>query len=176
MYVERKDPESVKAPSILHNVADIPNGVTVKTTGLASGELPEATPLYPDTDGLYSPVATSKVVETAASNAVNYSVAKGHQFKVGQKIYKDASTTVDISAINTTDAGKDVITVSATLGAKAVGDVLTQGALPKAVAITGSSATIESGKNLFVPALVIAVVNKNITPQPANKPDGVYYV
>jgi hypothetical protein len=176
MYFERKDPDSVKAPAILHNIADIPNGVTIKTTGLTPGELPDATPIYPDSEGLYSLVATVKVVETAAANAVNYSVAKGHQFKVGQKIYKDASTNVDISAINTTDATKDVITVSATLGAKAIGANLTQGNLPKAVAITGSPATIEAGKNLFVPAVVIGVVNKNIMPQPDNKPDGIQYV
>lgn len=176
MYIERKQPEESQVVAILHNIADIPNGVTVKTTGLSSGDLPDATPLYPITDGLYSIVASAKTVETAAANAVNYSVAKGHQFKVGQKIYKDASTNVDISAISSTDPAKDVITVSATLGAKAVGDLLSQGDLPKAIAVTGSWATIEVGKNLFVPAIVIGVVNKNISPEPANKPAGVHYV
>lgn len=175
MYIERKQ-EETPANSFYHKVADIPNGVTIKTSGLTVGVvIPEATPLYPDTDGLYSPVGTGRIVEVAVSNAVNYSVAKGHLFKVGQKLYKDATTTVDISAINTTDLSKDVITVSATLGAKTVGNVITQGDLTKSVVVTGESHTVETGKNVFTSAWVIAVINKNMSPEPANKPDGVYY-
>lgn len=176
MYIERKQPEESKVVAILHNIADIPNGVTIKTSGLAPGELPDATPVYPSTDGMYEIVGSAKVVETAASNAVNYAVAKGHQLKVGQKVYKDANTDVDISAIDSSNAAKDVITLSATIGAKAVGATLSQGNLPKAVAITGSYATIETGRNLFVSAIVIGVVNKKISPEPANKPAGIQYV
>ncbi len=177
MYIERKQPEGTPAAAILHNIADIPGGVTIKTSDLVPGDLPEATPVYKDSaSGLYLVVATGKLVETAAAAATTYAVAKGHQLKVGQKLYKDAANTVDITAIDKTDAAKDVVTVSATLGAKAVGSLLTQGALPKAVAITGSAGTIETGKNLFLPATVIGVVSKNIFPQPDNKPDGIQYV
>lgn len=175
MYIERKQ-EETPANSFYHKVADIPNGVTIKTAGLTSGTvIPEATPLYPDTDGMFSPVGVAKIVETAAANAVNYSIAKGHVLKVGQKLQKDASTSVDISAINTSDTSKDVVTVSATLGAKTIGSVVTQGDLAKSVAVTGESHTVETGKNVFTSAWVIAVVNKNMSPEPANKPDGVYY-
>lgn len=176
MYIERKQ-EETPATSILHKVADIPNGVTIKTTGLATGTvIPEATPLYVASEGLYAALATAKIVEVAAANAVNYSVAKGHMLLVGQKIYKDATTNVDISAINTTDATKDVITVSATLGAKALGALLSQGGVSPSVAITGESHTVQVGRNEFSSAWVIAVVNKNMSPEPANKPPLVQYV
>lgn len=176
MYIERKQ-EETPATSILHKVADIPNGVTIKTTGLLAGTvIAEATPVYPDANGLYAALGTAKVVETAAANAVNYSVAKGHNFLVGQKIYKDDSTNVDISAINTSNVDKDVITVSATLGAKAIGAKLTEGDAPSAIAITGEPHTVEIGKNVFASAWVIAVVNKNMSPEPANKPPLVQYV
>lgn len=176
MYIERKQ-EETPATSILHKVADIPNGVTIKTTGLAVGTvIAEATPVYQDSNGLYAALGTAKVIETAAANAVNYSVAKGHNLIVGQKIYKDESTDVDISAINTAGADKDVITVSATLGAKAIGAKLSQGGVADAIAITGESHTVEANKNVFASAWVIAVVNKNMSPEPANKPAGVYYV
>ncbi|TDX83984.1 hypothetical protein [Epilithonimonas xixisoli] len=176
MYIERKQ-EETPATSILHKVADIPNGVTIKTTGLANGTvIAEATPLYPDANGLYAVLGTAKVVEVAAANAVNYSVAKGHTLLVGQKLYKDASTNVDISAINTTDPTKDVVTVSATLGAKAIGGLLSQGNVAQSVAITGESHTVQAGRNVFASGWVIAVVNKNMSPEPANKPALVQYV
>lgn len=176
MYIERKQ-EETPATSILHKVADIPNGVTIKTSGLLAGTvISEATPLYLDSGGLYAAIGTARVVENAAANAVNYSVAKGHNFLVGQKIYKDDATDVDISAINTSNADKDIITVSATLGVKAVGSKLTQGDVAKTIAITGEPHTVETGKNIFSSAWVIAVVNKNMSPEPANKPPLVLYV
>lgn len=175
MHIERKQ-EETPAVSFYHKVADIPNGVTIKTQDFVPGTIiPEVSPIYTDNDGLYSVVGVARVVETAAANAVNYSVAKGHTLKVGQKLIKDGSTNVDISAINTTNTEKDVVTVSATLGAKSIGSVVTQGDLPKPVAVTGEAHIVETGKNIFSSAWVIAVINKNMSPEPASKPDGVYY-
>ena len=175
MYIERKQ-EETPAVSFYHKIADIPNGVTIKTQGITNGTvIPEGSPVYADNDGLYSIVGVANVVEVAASNAVNYSVAKGSILKVGQKLIKDSSTSVDITSINTTDPTKDIITVSATIGAKTIGSVLTQGELPKPVAVTGELHTVETGKNIFSSAWVIAVINKNMSPEPASKPDGVYY-
>ena len=43
MYIERRQEEGPQKIAILHKVADIPGGVTVKTTGLTASILPEAT-------------------------------------------------------------------------------------------------------------------------------------
>lgn len=176
MYIERRQEEGPQKIAILHKVADIPGGVTVKTSGLTAPILPEATPLVPGQNGLWNPVATAVVVETAAADATTYTVKKGHLFIVGSKINKSGNTNVTVTAIDSSDPVKDIITVDATLAAKAVGAVLTEGGLGKPVAISGESLNIKKGENLFASAWVIAVVNSAIQPEPGSKPDGVYYV
>lgn len=169
--------ESRASIAFYHKVADIPGGATVKTAGYANGgTIPEATPLYVGDNGLYNAAATAKIVETAAADATIYSVAKGSLFAVGDKVQKTATTSVNITAINTTDPNKDVITVDATLGAKNAGDFVGQFYTGNPVAVTGEAVTFKKGDNVFVSAWVIAVINKNIMPEPASKPAGVIYV
>lgn len=178
LKIERVPEEGGNRSGIYHRIADRPNGVTVITTGFPSGvtKLPEGTLLTEAENGLYAVTTTAKVVETAAASATDYTVAKGSAYKVGSKIIKNSSTSVNVTAINTSDANKDVITVDATLGAKAIGDTLTEKASKDPVAITGEEVAVIVGENLFVSAWVIAVVNKNIIPEPAVKPAGVLYV
>ena len=173
MNIERLTEEATST-SIYHKVADIPNGATVRTAGLTAKFLPEATLLAVGTNGLYNPIASAKVVEAAGAAAVTYSVEKGHLFKVGGKIAKTSSTSVNITAIDATDANKDVITVDATLGVRAIGSGVAGDGVP--VAITGERAKIKPGNNLFSSAWVIAVVNKNMVPEPVVKPAGILYV
>lgn len=169
--------ESKQSIAFYHKVADIPAGVTVKTSGLGSGTIPEATPLYVADNGLYAPAASAKVLETADASAVKYAVAKGSLFKVGDKVQKTATTSVNITGVDTTtDANKDYITLDATLGAKNPGDFLGQFLTGTPVAVTGEAVTFKKGDNVLVSAWVIAVVNKNIMPEPASKPAGVLYV
>lgn len=169
--------ESRQTSAFYHKVADIPAGVTIKTSGYANGgTIPEASTLYPAENGLYAVSATAKVTETANADAVTYAVAKGSLLKVGDKLQKTKTTSVTITAINNADANKDVITVDATLGAKNAGDALGQYYAGEPVAITGEAVTFRKGDNVLVSAWVIAVVNKNIVPEPASKPAGVLYV
>ena len=176
--IERTPEEGGNRSGIYHRIADRPNGVTIKTTGFPMGVkmLPEGTLLTEAENGLYAVTTTAKVVEVAGGSATDYAVAKGSAYIVGSKIIKNSSTSVNVTAINTADANKDVITGDATLGAKAVGDTLTEKSTKDPVAITGEEVAVVAGENCFASAWVIAVVNKNIIAEPAVKPAGVIYV
>ena len=176
MNIERRQEEGAQKIAILHKVADIPGGVTVKTAGLSAGLLPEATLLAKGSGGLYEVIPTAVMAEDANGTATTYAVKKGHLFKVGDKINKSGSTNVNITGIDTSDSAKDIITVDATLGARAANAALTAGGTGAPVAITGEVHQIKAGQNLFVSAWVIAVVNGKIQPEPSVKPAGVIYV
>ena len=176
MHIERRQQDAAKKNAIFHKIADLPGGVTVETTGLTAEIIPEATLLTPGTGGKWKTIAEAVVLEVASASATDYVVKKGHLFKVEDKILKSGSTTVNITAINTTDANKDTITVDATLGAKAVGDSLVEGGKGNAVGITGEDVVIKTGANAWVSCWVNAVINSAIKPEPANKPTGVIYV
>ncbi len=177
MKIERTV-EEAQGSAIYHRIADIPNGVAVKTANFPDNltVLPEATPLYEDAEGLYGALATAKVVETAAADAVTYAVAKGSLFVVGSKIVKTTSVSVNVTAIDYSNADKDVITVDATLGAKAVGALLTEKVTASVVGITGEAKKTSKNSNCFVSCWVNAVVNKKIVAEPANKAPSVLYV
>lgn len=128
MRIDRKkDNRTVHACT--HNLADIPNGVTVSTADLIPGvPLLEGTPLGKDVAGIYHAVKTAKVSEAATNTATTYKVAKGHHFKVGDFVmFKTGAKSYAITAIDTTAKTHDTITVGTTLGADIpVGGVLTQ--------------------------------------------------
>lgn len=68
-------------------------------------------------------VKTAKVVEAANGTATSYKVAKGHIFAVGGNFGGK-----EITAIDTTNADYDTITVAATIGtAQVLGAVVTDG-------------------------------------------------
>lgn len=175
MNIVRTSEETPKIV-IQHKVADIRGGVTVTTSNLTASVLPEATLLALGANGKYVPIAVAKVVEAANASATTYAVAKGHLFVVGGKVWKNSTTTVTITAIDTSDESKDVITVDATLGARTVDSALTAGGLGEAIAITGETQKIRKGFNLFASAWVIAVVDKKMVTVPDYKPASVLYV
>ena len=156
---------------ILHRVADIPGGVTVSVANLGGSALFEGTPIGKGSNGLYTVCKTAQVITEAAAEATTYEVAKGHHFKVGDRFATAACNGQVITAIDKTDASKDVITVEATLGAKvnagtcafeSSGANKTLKVTP--VAIAGTNSDVENGDNLFVDAWVIGVVNAATTP------------
>ena len=175
MNIVRTSEETPKIV-IQHKIADIPGGVTVKTSNLTATVLPEATPLAVGADGKYVVVAVAKVVEAAGASATTYSVAKGHLFVVGDKVWKTSSVNVNITAIDTSNADKDIITVDATLGARAAGSSLTAGGLGEIVAIAGETQKIRKGFNLFASAWTFAQVNKALVTVPDYKPATILYV
>jgi hypothetical protein len=98
--------------------------------------------------GINESTRKAKVVKTAQlhANALNsdtdYQVEKGHHFKVGDKVGKtEGGAAYAITAIDTSNADYDVITVGTTLGvALTAGDVLFEssasGGSAAAVAVT----------------------------------------
>ena len=164
-----KDNRVVKC--ILHRIADIPGGVTVKTANLGGTALFEGTPIGKGKDGVFEVCKTAQIVTQAEANATTYEVAKGHHFKVGDRFATDACNGQTISAIDKSDATKDIITVGATLGAvvkagtcafESSGANKTLKVVPCAIA--GSNEDVEQGSNLFVSAWVHAVVRESNAP------------
>ena len=161
--------------SILHRVADIPGGVSLKTADLGGAALLEGSPIGPlgDGSGLYGVTKTAKVVTEAANNATTYEVAKGHHFKVGDYFAVTGANGKQITAIDkTTNADKDVITLSATLGVVVAVDTVAfqsegaNGTLKVTpICVVGSSYDIETTSNLFVDAWLIAVVKETVAPK-----------
>lgn len=164
-----KDNRVVKC--ILHRIADIPGGVTVKTANLGGTALFEGTPIGKGKDGVFEVCKTAQIVTQAEANATTYEVAKGHHFKVGDLFATDACSGQPISAIDKSDAIKDIITVGATLGAvvkagtcafESSGANKTLKVVP--VAIAGSNEDVDANSNLFVSAWVHAVVRESNAP------------
>lgn len=128
MRIKREQDERT-AHACTHNLADVPNGVTVSVADLIPGvPLREGAIIAPDEAGFYHLVKTAEVVEAATATATDYKVAKGHHFKVGDFVmFKTGAKSYAITAIDTTPATFDTITVGTTLGAAIpVGGTLTQ--------------------------------------------------
>ena len=165
----RKDKRVVKC--VLHRTADIPGGVGVSTANLGGSALLEGTPIGKGKNGLYEVCKTAKILTKAENNATTYEVAKGHHFKVGDRFAANDCNGQTITAIDKTNAAKDIITVSETLGKVVnVGDCAfeSNGANTKLkvmpVAIAGSNEDVEQSSNLFVSAWVIGVVKEENAP------------
>lgn len=176
MRIQRKQDERT-AHACTHNLADIPNGVTVVVADLIPGvPLREGSAIGPDAAGLYHLVKTAKVAEAATATATAYKVEKGHHFKVGDFVMAaKGAKAYAISAIDTTPATHDTIAVGTTLGAAiAVGAVLTQAKEQSAdttsafkyapVAVCGDSYTVEALTNTPVVAVTFGQFKTALCP------------
>lgn len=68
---------------------------------------------------------TGVIYENAASNATTYKITKGHSLKVADNLSKTTGgAAYAISAIDTSNAAYDVITVPTTLGTLTAGDLV----------------------------------------------------
>ena len=170
----KKDTRTARA--LTHNLADIPNGVTVSAADLvAGGILPEGAYIGVDEAGLYHLVKTAKLTEAAGATATTYKVAKGHHFKPGDFIASDAGAKAyAITSIDTSsDPTYDTITVGTTLGASLkAGDALVQAKAeatkaefkyaPKAV--LGDSYPVEALSNHLAAAVTIGQFKAALCP------------
>jgi hypothetical protein len=176
LRIDRKQ-DTRTAHACTHNLADIPNGVTVSAADLiAGGILQEGSYIGSDSAGLYHLIKTAKLVEKATATATTYKVAKGHHFKVGDFVTSDAGgKAYAITAIdNTSDATYDEITVGTTLGAAlSEGAALVQAAAEAASkaafkytpkAVTGDSYNVEALNNHFVAAVTIGQFKAAVSP------------
>lgn len=171
LQIERKKDNRV-VKCILHRVADIPGGVTVKVANLGGTALFEGTPIGVDANGLYAVCKTAQIVTEAAASATSYEVAKGHHFKVGDRFATADCNGQTITAIDKSDPAKDIITVGTTLSASKIaagtcafessGANKTLKVTP--VAIAGSNEDVDANSNLFVSAWVHAVVRESNAP------------
>lgn len=128
MY-RKKEKEFQYAPVIIKIIEDVVGGGTIARADLKGviNELPPGVVVGKDSNGLYHPLKTARVVEAATAEATTYNVAKGSIFKVGDIITVGADlkkAAAAISGIDTTDPEFDVITVADTLGAAAKDTVL----------------------------------------------------
>lgn len=165
----KKDNRVVKC--VLHRVADIPGGVTVSVADLGGSALFEGTPIGKGSNGMFKVCKTAQIITAATATATTYEVAKGHHFKVGDRFATDACNGQSITAIDKSDASKDVITVGTTLGAaitagtcafQSSGANKTLNVTP--IAFAGSNEDVNSNDNLFVSAWVIGVVKESNAP------------
>lgn len=164
-----KDNRVVKC--VLHRIADIPGGVTVKVANLGGTALFEGTPLGMGADGLWNVCKTAQVITEANNSATNYEVAKGHHFKVGDRFATADCNGQTITSIDKSDPAKDVITVGTTLGetVKAGTCAFESSGANKVLKVSptvvaGSNMDVEPGSNLWVDAWVIGVVKKAVAP------------
>lgn len=164
LKIDRKKDVRV-ARALTHNLADIPNGVTVSAADLiAGGTIPEGGYIGVDETGLWHLIKTAKLTEAATATATTYKVAKGHHFKPGDFIATDAGAKSQaITAIDSaSDPTFDTITVDATLGAAvAAGAALVQAASAaakcafkwKPKAVLGDAYLVEALSNHFCAAV-----------------------
>ena len=136
MY-RKREKEFQYPPAIEKILEDVTGGGTISRVDLAGAlfngkpldELPPVVIVCRDESGLYRVVKTVRVTEAAVADATAIKVAKNHLFAVGDfvTVGGDLEGTSDqITAIDKSNVGYDVITVAAAIGAAAKGAVLVQ--------------------------------------------------
>lgn len=136
-------------------------GFGLDITGLKVGSIiPAGTPfIFDEATRLAKPLVTSKMAVLAGASDVVYKVAKGSQFVVGDNLSAvKGGKAYPITAIDTTNAAYDALTVGTTLGALAVGDFVfkstatgaTASALPVLGGVLYSDARVDSGESVSV--------------------------
>lgn len=175
MTVRRRKDVSTKKV-IMHRVADIRGGVSIKTADLSGDMLPEGTLIGAPVDGICPVCKVARIQTGSIGTAIN--VDKGHPFKTGDFVMlAEGGAAYPIASIVSTAADKDVINVGTSVGSPAAGDYLLEAAAEATggegsksalkvvpVAITGTSVPVTPNDNLIVDAWVIAVCNNGNIP------------
>lgn len=130
MYV-KKESEYQNHPFVISILEDLVGGLTIGKNALAStDELKAGALVGKDANGLGQVVKTAKLHADAANTDTDYQVEKGHEFKVGDVLVASVltgSTAYAITAIDTSNADYDVLTVGTTLGiALSAGDLFVE--------------------------------------------------
>lgn len=175
LTIKRKEDKRV-VHACTHNLADIPNGVTVKSAELVSGsKLMEGTAIGKGSDGLYHVEKTALVVENVAASGTSVKIAKGSHFKVGDFVMSAVNgKAYAITAIDTTNATYDTVTIGTAIGAiskdaiimLADGEHASSGAAFKFApkALTGDSYDVEALNNHLVSAVTIGQFKESVIP------------
>ena len=175
LTIKRKEDKRV-VHACTHNLADIPNGVTVKSAELVSGSiLKEGTAIGKGSDGLYHVEKTALVVEAVAASGTSVKIAKGSHFKVGDFVMSAVNgKAYAITAIDTTNATYDTVTIGTAIGSIAKnaiimladGEHASSGAAFKFApkALTGDSYDVEALSNHLVSAVTIGQFKESVIP------------
>lgn len=175
LTIKRKEDKRV-VHACTHNLADIPNGVTVKSAELVSGSiLKEGTAIGKGSDGLYHVEKTALVVENVAASGTSVKIAKGSHFKVGDFVMSAVNgKAYAITAIDTTNATYDTVTIGTAIGAiskdaiimLADGEHASSGAAFKFApkALTGDCYDVEALSNHLVSAVTIGQFKESVIP------------
>lgn len=146
---------------IWQNTPDLmQGGFKLVATGLTSGEVLQAgTPVYTSgTARTATVLKTAKAQASATNSATDYKLVKGHHFAVGDYLALTVgSKAYAITAIDTTNADYDLVSVGTTLGATvAAGDVFF-----KSSATGASAAALDVSPNGLLYAPVKVETNAN---------------
>ena len=137
-------------------------GCLLNTTGLTAGSIiPAGTPVvYDEVTRVASILHNARAQANAGASAVNYPVEKGHSLVVGDNLAAGAvgGKAYPITAIDTSNASFDTITVGTTIGAVTAGDLLfastatgaTASALPAINGLTYDEIIVSSNISLSV--------------------------
>ena len=160
MYV--KESSEYQNPLVIVNsIEDKVGGGTIAKADLVSAdELKPGAVVGEDANGLLHVVKTLKVYEAATNAATSIKVFKGHEAKVGDVISnnKFAGASVAITAINSSNADYDTITVGATIGVVLnIGDVLVQA---NAAAAAGAGVYKYTPMGITIAAVDLTVANQ----------------
>ena len=171
---KRKDTKTPRV--IMHRVADIRGGVSIKTSELSGDYLNEGSVLSVPDSGICHVIKIAVVSANAAADATTIKVKKNHHFKAGEFVMVNtggkAST---ISSIDTSNSGYDELTVDQALGALTAGAQLVQAAAKSTtttsalkytpLAISGTGKPVDPKTNMDMDAWLIAVTKDNKLPQ-----------
>jgi hypothetical protein len=111
---------------IAKDIRLVQGGFLLDQTGLVAGDVvPAGTPVvFNETTRTATYLPTAVIYEDAGAAAVAYKVKKGHTLKVGNYFASGAigGKAYAITAIDTTNASYDTVTVGTTIGAVTAGD------------------------------------------------------
>lgn len=125
----RKDTRTPRV--IMHRIADIRGGVSVKVSELGGDFLPEGAVLSaPDDKGMCHVVKVARVFAAVGASDESIKVKKGHNFAKGDFVMaKAGSVAYDITAIDTEGSKEfDTLTVSTAIGAVEKGGYIAEAA------------------------------------------------
>ncbi|KXB77537.1 hypothetical protein HMPREF1860_01331 [Prevotella amnii] len=158
---------------IMHKVADVRGGVSVKTSELAGDYLSEGTPISKPQNGICHVIKIAVVKEKASESATEVKVSKGTLFNVGDAVFvKEGAKAAKITKIDRKAKDADVLTISEAIGAlekgativeaKKEGDEATLKYEP--FALVGTGQPISPKSNVNTDAWIIAVTKGNNLP------------
>ena len=159
----------------VHKIADVRGGVSVAVADLNVDFLAEGRPISAPVSGVSHVVKYAQVQANVTDSAVKIKVLKGHDFKVADVICAaENGAAYAITAISTSNAAYDELTIGTTLGVAIAKDAFifeaaeagASGAALKyePLALVGTGKPVISGHNIDTDAWCIGVTKGNSLP------------